>query len=74
MRLPNISGRRLVKILIDEGFTIKSRRGSHITMKKESAPHIHVTIPLHKNIKKGTLLNILSQADVTKEELNEKLG
>ena len=53
---PSISGKKIVKLLIKDGFVFVSQKGSHIKLRKGK---ITVIIPNHKEIRKGTLSNIL---------------
>jgi len=55
-KLPSISGEKLVKLLIKDGFIFVSQKGSHIKLRKDK---ITVIVPNHKEIRKGTLNNIL---------------
>ena len=73
MKLPILSGKEVVKIISKFGFTILDQKGSHIIMilEKEGIKRKAV-IPNHKEIAKGTLLSILKQAGITREEF-EKL-
>ncbi|MDO9045455.1 MAG: type II toxin-antitoxin system HicA family toxin [Methanobacteriaceae archaeon] len=59
----------MCQVLNKAGFTHKNSKGSHVLLKKESSPrNLIVTIPLHKEIKRGTLNNILKQANMSLEE------
>lgn len=55
-KLPQISGKKLVQLLINNEFCFVSQKGSHIKLRKDK---ITIIIPNHKEIKKGTLKNIL---------------
>ena len=52
------SGKALVKMLKKNGWKVISQSGSHIKVEKKS---IHVTIPNHKEIKKGTYHSIIKK-------------
>jgi predicted RNA binding protein YcfA (HicA-like mRNA interferase family) len=73
MKLPPVSGEEVLKILLRDGYLIQSRKGSHITLKSHNEPYHRITIPLHDTLKKGTLLNILGQVNMSKEELYRKM-
>ena len=63
-RLRRLSGAELVRIFRDFGFTILSQRGSHIKMRRvgpEGATET-LTIPVHHEVKVGTLHAIFLQA------------
>ncbi|RJQ36539.1 MAG: type II toxin-antitoxin system HicA family toxin [Dehalococcoidia bacterium] len=67
--LPVLSGRKLVQILAKAGFTPARQKGSHIILVKtdESGKHA-VVVPDHKEIDRGTLLEIIRQAGLKKPE------
>jgi len=74
MKLPIISGKELVKLLSKKGFEAVGRKGSHVRMKRKTLDKTLVTVvPLHKKLDPGTLLAILRQCEITKEELAETL-
>ena len=62
-KLPRVSGRECVKILSKVGFYIKRQHGSHIILRREE-PFAQVVVPNHKELDKGTLRNIIRQADL----------
>jgi predicted RNA binding protein YcfA (HicA-like mRNA interferase family) len=62
------SGKDIVKALRRTGFVVDHQRGSHIFM-HNLEKNISVVIPLHKEIKKGTLNNIIKKAGLTIDEL-----
>ena len=69
MKLPLLSGRDVIKILKKIGFEEKRQKGSHIILVKEIANSKKaVVVPNHKEIDKGTLLEIIRQAGLTREE------
>lgn len=73
-KLPHISGKELVKILAKQGFQVARQKGSHVILKKETDAGIKaVVVPLHKEIDKGTLLEIIRQAGMKKEEFLQLL-
>jgi len=74
MKLPQISGKELIKILSKFGFQIIRQRGSHVRLEKRYNSKItKLTIPLHPNLKKGTLSRILNDSKVNEEEFSEYL-
>jgi predicted RNA binding protein YcfA (HicA-like mRNA interferase family) len=64
------SGKEVVKALRRIGFVVDHQRGSHIFMYNLER-NLSVVVPLHKEIKKGTLHNILKKAVITTEELKD---
>ncbi len=69
MKLPVLSGKEIIKLLCSLNFQIKRQSGSHVILvKKSSTSKIVVVVPKHNEIAKGTLLSIIAQAGLTKEE------
>jgi predicted RNA binding protein YcfA (HicA-like mRNA interferase family) len=67
-KLPQVSGKDLVKAFRKLDFQIVSQRGSHIKMEDSSGRK--VIIPNHKQIKRGTLKKgILNPLGISVEEL-----
>ncbi|MAG15847.1 hypothetical protein CMO88_02195 [Candidatus Woesearchaeota archaeon] len=74
MKLPVISGKEMLKLLQQQGFVVVRQRGSHVSLhKKLEGKTLLVVVPLKKEIKKGTLLSILRQANLTRNEFLELL-
>jgi len=77
-RLPQISGRNLIRLLHSLGYETSRQRGSHVQLRKvtQVGEH-HVTIPDHKILAKGTLSDILTRVSlwngIPKEELIDRL-
>lgn len=68
-KLPILSGRELIKILKKIGFTEKRQKGSHIFLEKFiNNERKGVVVPNHKEIDKGTLIEIIRQAGLKREE------
>jgi predicted RNA binding protein YcfA (HicA-like mRNA interferase family) len=73
-KLPVISGKELVRALKKAGFVEVRRKGSHVSLQKVTAEKTFKTVvPLHKELAKGTLLDILHQTGLNKDELIELL-
>jgi predicted RNA binding protein YcfA (HicA-like mRNA interferase family) len=73
-KLKSLDSSEIIKILESFGFTISSQKGSHIKLVKQTSFKKQVlTIPNHKNLKKGTIKAILNQASrfISSEELEE---
>jgi len=66
------SGSQLIKALRRIGFVVDHQRGSHIFMHNLER-NISVIIPNHKEIKKGTLNNIIKKVGISIDELKELL-
>ena len=70
-KLPVISGFQLVKLLGKQGYEIDHQTGSHIILRHKNPPHRRLTVPNHATLAKGTLLAIIKQAGLTREEFFE---
>ena len=65
-RLPILSGEKLIRILKKAGFSIVRQKGSHVSLQKEN---LKTVVPLHSELAKGTLLGILKQCGLSKEQI-----
>lgn len=65
-----LSGREVVKYLTkDFNFEVARQRGSHIVLKKQlSDRKLVAVVPDHREVARGTLRNILRQAEIPPEE------
>lgn len=68
MRLPPTSGRRLVQALVRLGFEPQRIHGSHAILVRRQ-PFAVASVPLHAEVKAGTLAAILRQTGVSRTEL-----
>ncbi|MDO8743820.1 MAG: type II toxin-antitoxin system HicA family toxin [Candidatus Brocadiaceae bacterium] len=64
------SGRQVVKALRRCGFVVDHQRGSHIFLHNLDK-NISVIVPNHKELKKGTLNNIIKKAGLTIDGLQK---
>ena len=69
-KLPRVSGAQAVRALQRLGFNQVRQKGSHVIMRR--GPHGCV-VPLHAELKVGTLAGVLRQADVSTEAFIEAL-
>jgi predicted RNA binding protein YcfA (HicA-like mRNA interferase family) len=70
-KLPSITSKKVVKILESKGFILDRSRGSHM-MYYHPETKRRVVVPYHdKELPKGTLLEILRQAGIGREELEK---
>lgn len=67
-RQPVVSGESLIKALGKEGWTVVRQRGSHVRLKKPGR-RMALVVPLHRELKRGTLAGILRDADLSAESL-----
>lgn len=63
--LPHISGAKAQRAPERMGFTKVRQSGSHVVMRRGTKGCV---VPLHKEVKVGTLAGILRQADVSPGE------
>jgi predicted RNA binding protein YcfA (HicA-like mRNA interferase family) len=72
--LPAVSGKQLVRALQRAGFVVLRQKGSHVAMERRSNQNYWRTVvPMHREIRPGTLSDILNQTGVSKEDLAELL-
>ena len=73
--MPNLSGAGIIKILVrDFGFQIARQKGSHVILRKYiSGRKVVTVVPMHKEVKTGTLLGILELGEISKDEFLNKI-
>lgn len=69
-KLPHVSGGEIQRTLERLGFQKARQSGSHVVMKRESKGCV---VPMHGEVKIGTLAGLLRQAEVTPEEFMRAL-
>ena len=69
-QLPRISGIACIKALQSMGFEQTRQRGSHVIMRRDASGCV---VPLHRELKTGTLHGILKQAGVSADEFIKNL-
>jgi len=74
-KLRAVSGGVVIKILCNRfGFAVSGQSGSHVRLSKFTAQgKIGTVVPMHDELKLGTLKNILKLARVNPEEFSEFL-
>ncbi len=73
-KLPVLSGREVIKALRKIGFEPARQKGSHIVLvRMVSGSKQAVVVPNHKEIDPGTLLEIIRQAGLKREEFEKLL-
>ena len=70
-KLPILSGKEVIKLLTKAGYKLDHQTGSHMILRHDTPPYRRLTVPNHREIAKGTLLAIIKQAGLTKEEFME---
>lgn len=72
MRLPQVSGKDVQKALIRAGYYPVSQKGSHLKLRRDN-PRRTIIVPNHKDLKKGTLRGIITDAGLSVEEFSRLL-
>ncbi len=68
-RLRNLSGNEVCRILSRHGFSQVRQKGSHAIMQKAiENSTVTVPVPLHSEIRIGTLQSIIRQSGVSRSE------
>jgi predicted RNA binding protein YcfA (HicA-like mRNA interferase family) len=69
-KLPHVSGAVVVRALERLGFEKLRQSGSHVIMRRGSKGCV---VPMHSEVKTGTLAGVLRQAEVSPEEFTSVL-
>lgn len=70
--LPQISGHKAVRAFERAGFEQDRQSGSHAILKKEGFAFV-LSVPLHDELKKGTLRKLIKVSGLTVEEFRGHL-
>ena len=69
-KLPNLTSKQIMAILEGKGFRLRRSSGSHFIFDNPETKR-KVIVPYHtRDLPKGTLLSILKQAGISKDELS----
>ena len=68
--LPRISGAEAVRALEKLGFVVARQKGSHVILRRGSTGCV---VPLHRELKLGTLTGVLKQAAIAADEFMQAL-
>jgi predicted RNA binding protein YcfA (HicA-like mRNA interferase family) len=71
-RQPVVSDKALVRALERDGWSVVRQRGSHVRLKKPARRRALV-VPLHKELREGTVAGILRDAGLSADQLRELL-
>ncbi len=72
-KLPVISGLQAVKAFNKVGYQLSHQTGSHMIIRLSHPPHIHLSVPNHKELAKGTLRTLIRDAGMSVEEFTKLL-
>ena len=71
-KLPSVSGERVLRVLKRVGFVELRQKGSHVSLEKRTGDRVFKTVvPIHSELARGTLSDILKQSGLTLEEFLE---
>lgn len=65
-KLPVLSGDDLIKVLKKGGFQVVRQKGNHVSLRKGA---YRTVVPLHDELARGTLMSILKQCGLSREDL-----
>jgi predicted RNA binding protein YcfA (HicA-like mRNA interferase family) len=69
MKLPLLSAKEIIRALEKAGFKVIRQKGSHISLYRRSDTKTYlVVVPTKPEVKRGTLLSIIKQAGMSKED------
>lgn len=71
-RLPVVSGAALIAALGKVGWQPVRQRGSHVRLKHTDQP-LALVVPLHAELKRGTLAATLRDAGLDRDDLRRQL-
>lgn len=71
-RLPVVSGAELVSALGKLGWVVVRQRGSHVRLRHPDHA-VPLVVPMHRELKRGTLAGVLRDADMDGDELRRLL-
>lgn len=71
-RLPVLTWQQVVRALERAGFMFDRQKGSHMVYYHPETNHT-VIVPRHREIKTGTLREILREADLSREDFRKLL-
>ena len=69
-KLPRVSGAEIIRALERLGFVRIRQSGSHVILRRGSKGCV---VPMHSEVKVGTLAGVLRQAEVSAEEFMQAL-
>ena len=74
-KLRKVSGYKVIKILCNKfGFSTSGQSGSHVRLSKQiPGGKVGTVVPLHKQLKIGTLKSIFKLAKISEEEFSNYL-
>jgi predicted RNA binding protein YcfA (HicA-like mRNA interferase family) len=68
-RLPVLSGREIIKALAKVGFVPVRQKDSHVFLRHVDGRR--TVVPLHEEVNKSTIMDIIEQTKLTRQEFLE---
>ena len=65
-RLPVLSGKEIIKALAKVGFVPVRQKGSHVFLRHVDGRR--TVVPLHEEVNKSTVMDIIEQTKLTRQE------
>jgi predicted RNA binding protein YcfA (HicA-like mRNA interferase family) len=65
-KLPILSGKEIIKALAKEGFVPVRQKGSHVFLRHVDGRR--TVVPLHEEVNKSTVMDIIEQTKLTRRE------
>jgi len=72
-KLPVLSAKEVIRALLKIGYEVDHQKGSHIVLRHIEPPHRRIAIPNYKELPRGTLKAIISEAGLTTEQFQALL-
>jgi len=70
-KLPVVSAAAAVKAFSKLGYELDHQTGSHMILRRSTAPFRRLTVPNHRELAKGTLRALIREAGLTVEQFEE---
>ncbi len=74
-KLPRITSRKLLQVLLRAGFYVHHQTGSHVNLRHDNKTHLHVVVPSHSgDLAPKTIKSIIVQCEMTVAQFAALLG
>jgi len=74
-KLPRVTSRKLLQVLLRAGFYVHHQTGSHVNLRHNSKTHLHAVVPSHSgDLAPKTIKSIIAQCEMTVEQFAALLG
>jgi predicted RNA binding protein YcfA (HicA-like mRNA interferase family) len=72
--LPTCSGQDAIRAFGRIGYVVDHQTGSHLILRNVGEPHRRLTVPNHRELKRGLLRKLIREAGLTVEQFREFLN